>query len=322
MKKKIDILCTIGPATLNKQFLKYSTKNISLLRLNMSHLSIDQLKKNIKYIKKYTKTPICIDTEGAQIRTKIKKSIFLKLGKNIKIYKNNFFFLYPEIIFFKLKPGDILDFGFKSLKIKLLNKRKDFFNCRVISQGYLENNKGVHVCNRKIKINFLTDKDFKAIEIGLKNKIKFFALSFTSSGKDIQKFNKILPFQTKIFKIETALAITNLEKILKAGKNFLIDRGDLSKDISIENLPLVQRKICRLGKKYKKNIFVATNFLESMIENNYPTRGEVNDIYNTLEMGVKGLVLAAETAIGKYPIQSVILLKKIIKVYKLNNLND
>ena len=319
MKKKIDILCTIGPATLNKQFLKYSTKNISLLRLNMSHLSIDQLKKNIKYIKKYTKTPICIDTEGAQIRTKIKKSIFLKLGKNIKIYKNNFFFLYPEIIFFKLKPGDILDVGFKNLKIKILNRKKLFLNCLVVSSGYLENNKGVHVTNRNIKLNFLTDKDYEAINVGLKNKIKHFALSFTNSTDDINKFNKILPTQIKIFKIETALAVKNIEKIMKKGKNFLIDRGDLSKEVNLKKIPIIQRKICKFGKKYKTNVFVATNFLESMVENNYPTTGEVNDIYTTLEMSTKGLVLAAETAIGKYPIECVQYFNEFIKFYKTKN---
>ena len=80
-------------------------------------------------------------------------------------------------------------------------------------------------------------------------------------------------------------------------------------------IPIAQRKIISLGKKMKKDIYVATNFLESMLENNYPTRGEVNDIYNTLELGSKGLVLAAETAIGKFPISSVKFLKKIIKIF-------
>ena len=106
---------------------------------------------------------------------------------------------------------------------------------------------------------------------------------------------------------------------MKKGKNFLIDRGDLSKDVKIENIPLVQRKIIALGKKKKKNVYVATNFLESMIINSYPTRAEVNDIYNTIEMGAEGLVLAAETAIGKNPKECVEILKKIIKVFKKKN---
>ena len=87
------------------------------------------------------------------------------------------------------------------------------------------------------------------------------------------------------------------------------------KDVSIEMRPVIRRKIISLGKKMKKDIFVATNFLESMLENNYPTRGEVNDIYNTLELGAKGLVLASETAIGKFPVECVGFLKKIIKTF-------
>ena len=108
---------------------------------------------------------------------------------------------------------------------------------------------------------------------------------------------------------------------MKIGKNFLIDRGDLSKEISIENIPFVQRKILKTSKQFKnKNIYIATNFLESMILNKYPTRGEANDIYNSLEMGAKGLVLAAETALGKYPEKTVNFLKKKIKSYNKKKL--
>ena len=108
----------------------------------------------------------------------------------------------------------------------------------------------------------------------------------------------------------------NLKSILKVGKNFLIDRGDLSKEIGIENIPVAQRKILKLANLKKKNIYIATNFLESMIQKNFPTRAEVNDIFNALELGAKGIVLAAETAIGKYPKDCINLVKKIFKSFK------
>ena len=190
---------------------------------------------------------------------------------------------------------------------------------KVIRSGYLENNKGVHLENRKLKLNFLTDKDFRSIKIAEKLKIKHFALSFTNSHEDVIKFNKLLKNKVKIFKLESKSALKNLDKILKVGKKFLIDRGDLSKEISTEMIPIAQRKINLLAKRKKKDIYVATNFLESMLKNNYPTRGEVNDIYNTLELGSKGVVLAAETAIGKFPINSVKFLKKIIKIFNKYN---
>ena len=112
------------------------------------------------------------------------------------------------------------------------------------------------------------------------------------------------------------VTIRELAQIFKFGKYFLIDRGDLSREISIEKIPLVQRYIFNKAKKFKKvKIYIATNYLESMIEKPYPTRAEANDIYNSLEMGADGIVLTAETAIGKFPEKSVIFLGKMIKVY-------
>ena len=141
-------------------------------------------------------------------------------------------------------------------------------------------------------------------------------LSFTNSVSDIKKFNSILKKENKIFKIETKNAIKNFNKIVKFGKNYLIDRGDLSKEIKIENVPIVQRYLSKLCKKNKKKLFVATNLLESMVEKNYPTRGEANDIFNILENNADGLVLAAETAIGNFPIECVKFLQKMIYSYK------
>ena len=316
---KIKILCTLGPSSLNKKFLKFSRNNIDLLRINMSHVSEINLPKIIKKIKQHTNTPICIDTEGAQIRTKIKKKIYYKKNNIIKINKSKKgFYLYPNEVFDQLKINDILDVGFSGLEIKIIKKNGGDILALVTKSGTLENNKGVHLKNRKIKINYITKKDEAAIKIAKKLNINNFALSFTNSQEDVKKFNKLLPRKNKIFKLETNSALYNLKSILKSGKNFLIDRGDLSKDISLEQTPIAQRKITTMGKKYKKNIFVATNFLETMIENHSPTRGEINDVYSTLELGANGLVLAAETAIGRYPVECVNTLLKIIRIYKKN----
>ena len=123
----------------------------------------------------------------------------------------------------------------------------------------------------------------------------------------------------KIFKIETKNAIKEFRSLIKIGNNFLLDRGDMSKEVKIENIPKVQRKLFKIKKKFKgKQLFVATNLLKSMIINNFPNRGEANDIYNSLEMGSEGLVLAAETAIGKFPIDAVNFLKKMINSYSSN----
>ena len=321
MKKKLEIYCTLGPATLNKKFLKFTNKNVSLLRLNMSHIEIKNLSTIIKYVTKHSKVPICIDTEGAQIRTKILKKKYLKINSFIKIKKKgNYNFLYPHYILNKIKKNDELDVGFTGLKLKILKNNKENILIKVLKSGYLENNKGVHLINRKIGLEFLTSKDFEAIEIAKRFKIKNYALSFTNNIFDMKKFKKILPNKNKIYKIETKQALLDLKNILKNGENFLIDRGDLSKEISIEMIPVAQRNIINMSKKLKnKKVYVATNFLESMIENNFATRGEVNDIYSTLNQGASGLVLAAETAIGKHPIECVKLLKRVFKIYRKNS---
>jgi len=321
--KKIAVFVTIGPSSNNKDFLKYVSGKVSLVRLNMSHVKLIDLEKNIKKIKKFTKVPICIDTEGAQIRTKLTgtKSINYLKGKSLSIgKKKGKLKLYPQEVFEKLKKGDILDVGFEGLKLKVTKKTLTKIHAKCLNTGILENNKGVHIENRNIKLNFITEKDLNAIKIAKKHKIKNFALSFTNSSSDITKFNNLLPKENKFFKIETKNAIKNLNLLFKKGRNFLIDRGDLSKDIGIKNVPVVQRKIFKIKNKFKNkiNVVIATNFLESMIEKPFPTRAEVNDIYNALEMGANGLVLAGETAMGKYPKECIKLLKEIIDVFKKN----
>ena len=179
MEKKIKILATLGPKSLNKRFLNFAKKShISYLRLNMSHIDVKNLSKIINFIRKHNnKTPICIDTEGAQIRTKVKSKKLIKKNKIFKLFKNkNLFNLYPDDVFDKLKKGDLLSIGFDNLKAVIIKKTKKFCILRSVSPGLLESNKGVHLENRKIKLNYLTKKDLKAIEIGKICKINNYAL--------------------------------------------------------------------------------------------------------------------------------------------------
>ncbi len=321
MKNNIEIFCTLGPASLNKKFLVFSNKKIHLLRINMSHIQINKLKPMIKFIKKYSSVPICIDTEGAQIRTKVKFKKKYLINKTILLSKNKGFFrLYPSYVFDQLKVGDLLEIGFEGLEAKVQSVKKNFAKLISTNSGILETNKGVNIKNRNLKLNFLTEKDHKAIEIAKKLKVKNFALSFTNTKQDIINFNKLLKNSKKIYKIETQEGLKNFRSLNNYANHFLIDRGDLSKSISIELIPIAQRYLFK--KKTKKTkIAIATNFLESMVEKPFPTRAEANDIYTSIEMGANGLVLAGETAIGKYPIECVNFLIKVIKIFKKKKLN-
>ena len=250
MNKKIHILCTLGPSSLNKKFLNFSNNKVTLLRLNMSHTKLKDLKKYINFIKKNTSVPICIDTEGAQIRITTKKQKYFKINQVFKVYKSSGdMMFYPTEVFNKLKIKDELDIGFDDLSARIILKNKKYISLKTTSSGNLENNIGVHIKNRGIKLNYLTEKDVEAIKIAKSLNIKNFALSFTNTVKDIKRFNNILPKQNKIFKIESKLAVKNINKLLKLGNNFLIDRGDLSKAVKIGYIPIVQRKIFNSSKK-------------------------------------------------------------------------
>ena len=305
MKLTKKIFCTLGPSSLNRDFLEYITDKVSLVRLNLSHIEEDELFEYIAYIERHTSVDICIDTEGAQIRTKTKKTKKFEYGE--KGSTDNFKF-YPRIDFEK---DDVLQVGFDNLIIKFLDTRN--FVC--ISPGLFETNKGVHVINRKIKLDPLTPKDLRCIDISKKRNIENYALSFTNSVSDIKLFKDLLKDKNTIFKLETQKAVTNLNLLIKEADNFLIDRGDLSKEVTKELIPFTQRFIIKKVKEQNKNVFVATNHLESMIEKSYPTNAEINDIYSTLEMSADGIVLAAETAIGNNPIKCVDQCLKIMEVY-------
>ena len=164
----------------------------------------------------------------------------------------------------------------------------------------------------------MTEKDIEAIKVGKLHNINNFALSFTNSLDDVKYFNELNGQKANnIFKIETKQSINEFTKIIKEGSNFLIDRGDLSKDIGVYKIPETQRKLINIKNRLKsKKIFIATNLLESMILNSYPTRAEANDIYSCIEMGADGLVLAAETAIGKNPIECIKFVKEMINQFK------
>ena len=320
---KIKILCTLGPSSINSNFLKFCKNKVFLFRLNLSHLNHVQFERNIKYIKKYSNIPICVDTEGAQLRTTKSSECFLKRNKNIKVVfsndksNNSRVCLYPKYSIKMLKINTIIDVGFDDLQLKVKKINKDHAIAKVISEGILGSNKGVHFSNN-IKLNSLTEKDLIAIEIAKKYNLKYFALSFANNAKDVVKLKKIIKYKSFVIsKIETKLGYLNRTKIINKSDAILIDRGDLSRYISIEKIPIAQKLIIQSAKKLKKNVYVATNLLETMILKKSPTRAESNDIFSSLYDGANGLVLAAETAIGRYPQFCVTFLTKIIK-----NFND
>ena len=318
----MELLSTLGPSSLNKTVLKkLELLGVSLFRINLSHTEIKDLEETIDLIRSYTNVPICIDTEGAQIRTRLKKKANLEEGEIINIFfdfvKNpNFVNFYPKVSINQFKIGDLVFIDFNAVVVEVLKVEKNSIQVIVINEGSIFSNKGVSI-NKSINLNPFTEKDLSAFKITSKKKIKNYALSFCNKKEDVLNIRKLVPKGAKIIaKIENKSGFSNCKEICQTADSILIDRGDLSKEYNIEDIPLIQKEITKIAKNVKTKIFVATNFLESMINNPFPNRAEINDIYNTLIDGVDGLVLAAETAIGKYPVESASIIKRIFKSFK------
>jgi ATP sulfurylase len=314
-----EILCTLGPASLNERTIKrLDYLGVSLLRINLSHTKKEDIGPTVEFIRRYSDTPICLDSEGAQIRTGTFRAgeIFLVEGSIIKIYNRvvagdeTHFNLYPFNIIEKLAIGDILGIDFNSALGKIIDITSDFILLKMISGGKIGSNKAVAL-NRNIELSPFTDKDLYAFELATEMRIPWVALSFAQRSKDVTSLKEI--FDGKVMaKIECRKAIENLPDIVNLADAILIDRGDMSREIPIERIPALQKYIVQTAQSAHRKVYIATNLLESMVHVPFPTRAEVNDIFHTLDEGADGVVMAAETAIGKYPERCVEVITKLI----------
>ena len=326
----VKILCTVGPATLDKaSLIKLEREGVTLLRVNLSHTKIEELSSVIETIQENVTIPICIDTEGAQIRTGNFTNDHIILNSNEKITlvpdsktkKDNLVKIKPDYALGLFEEGDLVYLDFNSVIIQVIKKGEEKVDCRIIQGGKVGSNKAVSL-SRKVLLKPLTDKDVKAIEIAKNYGIDHFALSFAQCKKDVTTFRNIIGDKAYLIsKIESNLGLKHLNGIIEFSDAILIDRGDLSREQPIERIPLWQKVITEKVLLKNKELFIATNLLETMIENNDPTRAELSDIINNLFDGVSGLVLAAETAIGKNPIQSVRVIKNAINEFSDYRLN-
>ena len=305
---------------MNKRVIERLTDlGVDLFRVNTSHTEIVDLSTIIEKIRNYSTVPICIDTEGAQIRTGkfVDGNIFLEENQLLEICRESIqgdiqrFNLYPNSIIEDLVIGDIINIDFNSVLVQVIDKTKSHLTVRVLSGGLIGSNKAVSL-QKQISLPPLTKKDKQAISIALDFDINYFALSFANTVDDVIMLKSIIGKNRFIIsKIESLDGLRNLIEICTESDAVLIDRGDLSRQVPIERLPLIQKKIIRKAKRLKTKVYVATNLMESMISNPSPTRAEVNDVFNTLADNADGLVLAAETAIGEYPIQCATMIKRI-----------
>jgi len=321
---KTKLLVTLGPSSIKKDIIESMDKHdVFLFRINLSHTPVDKVEETVNLIRSYTDTPICLDSEGAQIRNQDMKEwvAYLEQGTEVNIYHervngdaHNLSFT-PEDVSRQLQKGDIINIDFDSVKLQVVENRNDMCVATVLTGGEVGSNKAADL-ERDIDLSSITAKDTQAIEIGKNLGIKHFALSFASSKESVDEFRALTGDDTYVIsKVESRKGVSNLAGVLEASDAVLIDRGDLSRQVPLELVPFFQRRIISTAKSMDTEVFVATNLLESMVKSHQPTRAELNDIVSTIEMGATGLVLAAETAVGKFPLGSVEMVRKLTRQF-------
>lgn len=328
--KDIQILCTIGPSSVNQRTIEQlDSLGVSVFRINLSHTNLEDLEGLILKIKQYTTKPICLDTEGAQIRNRyvengrirLQENAYVKLTGEDIVGNEKRISLTPDFVVEKIAVGSLVSVDFNSVLLQVVERKEREIVAKVISGGDVGNNKAVTI-DHYVELPVMSKKDVEAVSIGKKYGLTYFALSFASSKNAVEQLRKMTGNEAFIIsKVESRIGVQNLDDIINVSNAILIDRGDLSREVSLEKIPFMQKLIIEKCNEKGKPVYVATNLLESMIRDKKPTRAEANDVINTLIDGADGLVLAAETAVGKYPADCVAMVASFIDLYRNNARN-
>ena len=291
----------------------------------MSHVNdYIELKKTINLIREISdnlnmQVGVMMDIAGPKIRIKsdveqikVKKGDFLTIGGGGADISTSLSLSFKNV---KLKSKIRIDDGKISFSVsKVISKTK--LELEALNDGVIKPGKGINFPNIKLDIPILTPKDIRDVKAGLRFDVDWFALSFVRSKNDIKAIRKILNDKKSdkpiIAKIEKPEAVKKLDSIINAFDGILVARGDLGVEMGYEKVPIIQKRIIHLCHKHGKPVILATQVLESMIYNDTPTRAEVNDIAVAVEQSCDAVMLSAETSIGKYPVQAVKTMNRVI----------
>ena len=330
MRNNTKIVATIGPASATKEVLKSMIKaGVNVCRLNFSHADHDTHLKTIQTIKEINRelhvhVAILADLQGPKIRVgKVEEGTILENGSELFITdkpcisNNKTLYISYHQFASDVEVGELVKIDDGKIHLEIISTNKqDVVKAKVLHGGPLSSNKGVNLPNTKISQPCLTKKDLVDLEFVLTQPIEWIGLSFVRSSKDIielkEHIKKANHHARVIAKIEKPQAIENLDAILDATDAVMVARGDLGVEIPMQTVPVLQKKITHACLEKAKPVIIATQMLESMVENITPTRAEVNDVANSVMDGADALMLSGETSIGAFPVQSVEAMHKIV----------
>ena len=339
---KTKMIGTLGPSSNTYEVIRdmiYS--GIDVIRINMSYASFDFAREAILNVRrinleKKIETGIMLDTRGPEIRIGGLEKPMINLEKNkmIRIVYSDIIgnselisVPYNEIIDHS-KIGDQIYLNNANVKVEVVNKDDNTLLCNVKKEGIIKTESTINVPNSNINIPFLSNFDKEVVKFAVEMQVDYLALSHVKEEMDILDINDLLIGLNDnniqlISKIENGQAIEEIDKILKVSDGIIIARGDLGIELDIEKVPSIQKKLTKLAKEKEKICIIATEMLASMEENDKPTRAEVSDVANAVLDKTDALMLGSETAVGKYPVQTVKTMNNIIdEIEKEIDYND
>ena len=334
--KKTKILATIGPASNNYEMIKsLAFAGANVFRLNFSHGSHEVHQEVLDTIRKVNKELNCHlgilqDLQGPKIRVGEVENNGVEIhpGEKLTITSDPVIGTASLVsTVYKNLPQDVqegehilIDDG--NLELLVNDTDGKNVNCTVIHGGILKSRKGINLPNTKVSAPSLTEKDLEDLEFGLANDVDWIALSFVRSAEDIIDLRNRIKAAGKeckiVAKIEKPEALENIDAIIAATDAIMVARGDLGVEVPMEIVPLWQKKMVEKCKLACKPVIIATQMMESMIQNPRPTRAETNDVANAVLDGADAVMLSAETASGKYPVNAVKAMTSIITYLEEN----
>ena len=325
--RKAKIVATLGPSSSSAEMIeKLFTAGVDVFRLNFSHGSHEDHQQNIETIRALEKKidrpiGILIDLQGPKLRVGkfAGQKVTLNAGNNFRFDSDpapgndtRVNLPHPELYTCLTKGTEfLLDDG--KLRVRALSWGTDFIETEVIVGGELSDRKGVNVPGVMLPISSMTAKDHADLAFGLTQPIDFVALSFVQRPEDIVEAQEIIKGRAKIIaKLEKPLAIEHLEGITALADGIMVARGDLGVEMPPEDVPGIQKRIIRHCREAGKPVIVATQMLDSMVASPSPTRAEASDVATAIYDGVDAVMLSAESASGKYPVEAVAIMDRII----------
>lgn len=331
--RRTKVVATLGPSSWDESIIKRMiAEGVDGFRFNFSHANYDIFSRVTKTIRRLDEEgihPIIGDLQGPVVRLGIFKPFYVKRGDRVYLVKSKEaqgdkeIPIPNEAVFDMLREGDEVLVESGRLAFRVLDREDGRCLAEALIDGEVKPRKTMAIRGKDLPLSPLTEKDVKDVEFAVKEGFDAIALSFVRHPEDVQRLRELLydlgaEDMRIIAKIETKSAVENLDPILGEADLVLVARGDLAIYYRLEEIFSIQRRIVEHARRRGKPSIIATQLLESMIENPIPTRSEVVDVITAVEMGADALMLAGETAAGKYPIEAVIWLNRIIKEAEKN----